>query len=368
MPYKFTNAEYADMHYIYGFCDGNAHEAVNEYRRRYRNRRAPNYQVFIDTHRQFGEFGLRRNNERDREENRRQRRDRIRILRSFDNDRKLSSRKAAQHLHVSQSKVIRTLRKDHRKAFHFQPVQGLHPGDSEKRLRFCRWLLNSVNENPQFLHKILWTDESCFTRRGIVNFHNLHTWNHENPHEIRPSSFQNEFSVNVWVGVQSNYVCGPHFLPPRLNAALFLDFLENNLNEYFDDAPLNMRVNGWIQMDGALAHNGRIVKDWLNNNYPERWIGRINNDNNQELIPGVGPFPWPPRSPDLNPLDYCVWGYLKEKVYFSPVQTREELVLRIEDATNSLKESDFLIPTINSLITRCRKCIEVEGLHFEQLL
>lgn len=68
MPYKFTNAEYADMHYIYGFCDGNAHEAVNEYRRRYRNRRAPNYQVFIDTHRQFGEFGLRENNERDREE------------------------------------------------------------------------------------------------------------------------------------------------------------------------------------------------------------------------------------------------------------------------------------------------------------
>jgi hypothetical protein len=45
-----------------------------------------------------------------------------------------------------------------------------------------------------------------------------------------------------------------------------------------------------------------------------------------------GPVPWPPRSPDLNPLDYCVWGHVKSLVYTSAVDTVEELQHRIEGA------------------------------------
>ena len=32
---KFTHKEYADMVYVYGYCNGNANAAVDEYRRRY---------------------------------------------------------------------------------------------------------------------------------------------------------------------------------------------------------------------------------------------------------------------------------------------------------------------------------------------
>ena len=28
---------------------------------------------------------------------------------------------------------------------------------------------------------------------------------------------------------------------------------------------------------------------------------------------------WPARSPDLNPLDFCMWGYLKSKVKFTVI-------------------------------------------------
>ncbi|KAF2367907.1 hypothetical protein FHG87_001352, partial [Trinorchestia longiramus] len=38
---------------------------------------------------------------------------------------------------------------------------------------------------------------------------------------------------------------------------------------------------------------------------------------------------WPPRSPDLTPCDFFLWGYLKNKVYFSPPQDLEELQNRI---------------------------------------
>jgi hypothetical protein len=39
---------------------------------------------------------------------------------------------------------------------------------------------------------------------------------------------------------------------------------------------------------------------------------------------------WPARSPDLNPLDFIVCGYLKTKVYTTTVDTREEPWRRIQ--------------------------------------
>ena len=45
MPHIFTNAEYVDMMYVYGFCDGSATVAVEEYRRRFPMRRIPDRSV-----------------------------------------------------------------------------------------------------------------------------------------------------------------------------------------------------------------------------------------------------------------------------------------------------------------------------------
>jgi len=35
MPFVFLHVEYCDMHFVYGFCDGNARAAVEEYQRRF---------------------------------------------------------------------------------------------------------------------------------------------------------------------------------------------------------------------------------------------------------------------------------------------------------------------------------------------
>jgi hypothetical protein len=32
-----------------------------------------------------------------------------------------------------------------------------------------------------------------------------------------------------------------------------------------------------------------------------------------------GKIAWPPRSPDLTPLDFSVWGYIKEKGFVPPL-------------------------------------------------
>ncbi|CAH2004529.1 unnamed protein product [Acanthoscelides obtectus] len=298
MPFLFSNQELADIHFVF------------------LNRRHPTRTVFVRVHRQIIENGF-GNLQRDQNINVRQRRFTRMILREFDRDPTTSVRRVSGALGISASHVHRVLRNDHRRPYHLQPVQGLQPGDGERRITFCQWILDKTDNNREFLSNVLWTDESCFIRRGVVNFHNQHIWSHENPHAVRERNFQHEFSVNVWIGIYRNRLFGPNLLPARLNAATFLEFLKAEHANMWDDVMLDLRRLAWFQLDGCPTHYSRIVRNWLDENYPERWIGR------------GGPVAWPPRSPDLNPLDFFVWGFLKEKVYQTPVTTRDMMLIDI---------------------------------------
>src|SRR5215510_1330750 len=53
----FTHEEYADMVYVYGYCNGNANSAVDEYWIRYPLRRTPNRAVFTNVFCELRECG-----------------------------------------------------------------------------------------------------------------------------------------------------------------------------------------------------------------------------------------------------------------------------------------------------------------------
>jgi hypothetical protein len=72
------------------------------------------------------------------------------------------------------------------------------------------------------------------------------------------------------------------------------------------------------------AHFRRAVRDVLNNAYHDRWIGR------------GGPIVWHPRSPDLIPLDFYLWGNLETPVYAPPVDNEETLHHRTVDASQTI--------------------------------
>jgi len=40
----------------------------------------------------------------------------------------------------------------------------------------------------------------------------------------------------------------------------------------------------------------------------------------------ITPAPWPANSPDLNPVDYQIWGKLQEHVYSSQIRDVDQLV------------------------------------------
>ena len=49
---------------------------------------------------------------------------------------------------------------------------------------------------------------------------------------------------------------------------------------------------------------------------------------------------WPPQSPNVNPLDYHVWGYMKAMVYAHKVNTREEILSEfsvLQEASTTLQ-------------------------------
>ncbi|GFT38450.1 uncharacterized protein TNCV_2052491 [Trichonephila clavipes] len=69
----------------------------------------------------------------------------------------------------------------------------------------------------------------------------------------------------------------------------------------------------WFQQDGATCHTARATIDLLKDTFGDRLISRF------------GPLNWPPRSCDLTPLDYFLWGYVKSLVYADKPQTLDHL-------------------------------------------
>lgn len=355
---EYTFEEYADMVYVYGFCDGNAAEASREYQRRFPQRRHPTSKTFVTTFRRLREKGTVSvssdgrgapvTHNEDDEEN---------IIDQVLDDPSVSTRRIATRLDHSQMFVWRILKQEEMHPYHLQRVQCLNPGDHQQRLVFCRWMLNKLTENPDFFNFILWTDEAQFTRDGMNNFHNFHQWSVENPRGIRNSRFQNRFSVNIWGGIFNGQILNLQIINHRLQAVNYFEFLQNHVMDILDDIPLDLRRQMYYQQDGAPPHNGRQVRELLNNTFGEQWIGNL------------GPVRWPPRSPDLNPLDFYLWGHLKQLVYRVEINTREQLIARIFNAAAEISDNRQIVFNVyRSLVRRCQACVRAQGGHFEHLL
>jgi len=67
--------------------------------------------------------------------------------------------------------------------------------------------------------------------------------------------------------------------------------------------------------------------------------------------------------------DFCLWGWMKSKVYKEKVNTREELVARIMNSAALIKQErqDVLRRATRTVAKRVEKCIEVNGGIFEHL-
>jgi hypothetical protein len=98
------------------------------------------------------------------------------------------------------------MKTERRHPYHYTRVQHLQPEDYSARWEFCTWLLNPKENTPNFVARILFSDESTFGRQGCFNAHNWHIWAEENPHALFPRAFQERFFINLWAGLLRNRV------------------------------------------------------------------------------------------------------------------------------------------------------------------
>ena len=95
-------------------------------------------------------------------------------------------------------------------------------------------------------------------------------------------------------------------------------------------------------------------REYLNESFRNRWLGR------------GGPIAWPPRSPDLTPLDYYIWGHMKMLVYETKVHSRTALRARIFAVAEQIRNHpDRIASAIQSLLIRAENCLANGGGHFE---
>jgi hypothetical protein len=159
--------------------------------------------------------------------------------------------------------------------------------------------------------------------------------------------------VVVWGGVWSNGVFGPFFFEGNVTSKNYLQMLEDNIVPQLQEHSAFPKMI-W-QQDGAAPHYGKIVRDYLDDTFV-RWIGR------REIVE------WPPRSPDLIPCDFSLWGIVKDRVYAQNPRDINHLKALIKEEFTSLNDSIESCQAIcRSVENLCRLCINTEGKQFAHL-
>lgn len=351
----FTHLEKCDMLEAYLICRKNARSALRYYQNTYVNRQLPNQFYFLRLYRKFRSneetFKVRRKKKdfiRDEETE-------VNVLAYFETNPEKSIRSCTRELDLKKSTVHDILIKHKLRPYKHHKVQTLLPGDANRRLVFCNWLRNFYNERPDNLNYILWTDESNFSSSGMCNKKNQHYWSRENPLRVDPRNPQHRFSLNVWCGLMGNRIVGPVFYHGTLTGDRYVWLLTEIFDGLFDVMPVLDRLRIHFQQDGAPPHNYVNTSNLLNETFNQKWLGTN------------APIRWPARSPDLTPLDFYLWSFVKDEVYKQRYRNVMELETSIRQTLNNISGRTIRKAT-QSVIVRAEKCIEQQGNVFEHLL
>lgn len=280
-----------------------------------------------------------------------------RIRESFTRSPQKSTIVASRELQIPKSTVWKVLRK--RLKFHpyrLQMMQFLKEEDKMVRRTFCENMQTLMENDDEFFESIVFSDECTFHLSGKVNKHNVRIWGSEKPNtcvqHVRDSP-----KVNVFCALSVQKVYGPFFFVEKtIGGFEYLDMLQQWLLPQLEQGMPNVI----FQQDGAPPHFHNEVRLELNTRLTNRWIGRVGNDD-KELLP------WPPRSPDLTPLDFFLWGYVKDLVYKPPLpETILDLRGRITAAIGTV-DHGMLQRTWAEMDYRLDVCRVTNGAHIEHL-
>jgi len=268
----------------------------------------------------------------------------------------LSTREVAKAVSISEASVRNIAKVDlGLRCFKRSPVQVISEATRLKRLQRSKQLLRRLPVEKA--KQIFFTDEKVFYVSPPVNSQNNRVWSGGKKRNISSQRLLAErakFSARVMVsaGVCFGGKGQLHFVDDKakINADYYTTKL---LPKLFLDCRNTVQQNFIFQQDGAPAHSSRQAQQLISENCP----AFITKDE------------WPPNSPDLNPLDYYVWGAMLEKYKkYQPKPTnKEQLRVALEKMWRDLPQ-ETINKAILSFRRRLRACVKTDGGHFEHLL
>ncbi|GFS63289.1 retrovirus-related Pol polyprotein from type-1 retrotransposable element R2 [Nephila pilipes] len=158
--------------------------------------------------------------------------------------------------------------------------------------------------------------------------------------------------------ISSHGVFGPIFIDGTLSAANYRKFLNDEFILFLHGHDLVQ--DHWIMQDGAKPHRTADVFEVLNEHFSDRIIGLDYPSHFQ------GGIERPPYSPDLNPCDYYLWGYLKSKVWQTSPTNLPELKTAITTAVDTI-DSEACTRVMVGFQNRLTAVLVKDGGHFEPL-
>ena len=153
----------------------------------------------------------------------------------------------------------------------------------------------------------------------------------------------------VWAAITEDGRSPPFFVEKgmKMNAQNYTsDVLEGCLHPW---ASLHFKNRPWtFQQDSAPSHAANLTQEWLRVHVPAL----------------IAKDEWPPASPDLNPLDFCVWSILSNKVSTIRHSSVESLKVSLLKAWEEISQ-DNLRTCCTSFRDRLNCVINAKGRHFE---
>ena len=142
-----------------------------------------------------------------------------------------------------------------------------------------------------------------FCLDGYINKQNCRIWSDKQPEEVLEIPLHPK-KVTVWCFLFSGGIIGPYFFKNEVGKLVNGSRNRNMISDWFlPKVHTENMEQYWFQQDGATAHTAAHSRDLLKSMF------------NGRLITKFEPVEWPPRSCDLTPVDYFLWGYVKSLVY-----------------------------------------------------
>lgn len=271
------------------------------------------------------------------------------VLREMDGAR-TSVRQVAANVGISPSTVARIAKCDlHLHPYRVEVKHGLMDVDFVQRTEACHHMLQELQpQNPT----IVFVDEATFRTDGTVNLWNDRRWEiRGSMPDIPPAGrHQNAQRTTVLAAFCGNWLGGPYFFPGTVTAAAYRDTLQNFM---LPDLAAANAGDVWFLQDGAPAHTALETRNFLLESFgADRLIGRFFD------------LSWPSRSPDLNPVDFFLWGFLRDRVFarggFLNLHQLNAAIVEAFDWTRAHR-MDAVRNAANAFLPRLQECIDNDG-------